>query len=269
MIVESPRLRIAWLAMIAALLFVPGVLPAMVVRDGLVLWLDADERVDPADHDTIRAIVAREDLEGASVILSSEHGEEDPVGRSQGRYCRLFRAETGARAATTVVCRTGTGLYRHVRSRRGSDAGTDRFGPDIARRLRRRHRSCRHDRQYRIRRARARRGLIDKSQVAGTVTLRSAGPILIVDFDLSARGPVEILAGYSDKSIWFNGFAQLESSGTSISAETGRVTLGMQGKRRYAVYLHNEGGRATTVNLQFRSDGEVVHEASLDYEPGR
>ena len=84
---------------------------------------------------------------------------------------------------------------------------------------------------------------IDESEVAGTVTLRSAGPLLIVDFDLSARQPVEIVAGYSDKSIWFNGFAQLESTGTSIAAETGAVTVRMDGKRRYAVYLNNPGMR--------------------------
>ncbi len=108
---------------------------------------------------------------------------------------------------------------------------------------------------------------VDKQMIAGTVSLRSAGSMLILDFDLVSADAIEIEAGYSDPSIWFNGFAQLESSGTSVSAETGRVTLGMQGKRRYAVYLHNGGGRETTVSLQFRADGEVVHKASLDYEP--
>jgi hypothetical protein len=106
---------------------------------------------------------------------------------------------------------------------------------------------------------------VDKSQVAGTVTLRSAGPILIVDFDLSAREPVEIFAGYSDKSIWFNGFAQLESSGTSVAAESGAVTLQMDGKRRYAVYLNNPGQRPATINLRFMAGGEVIHEAQLNY----
>lgn len=106
---------------------------------------------------------------------------------------------------------------------------------------------------------------IDKSQVAGTVTLRSTGPILIVDFDLSTRQPVEILAGYSDKSIWFNGFAQLESTGTSIAATEGAVSLQMDGKRRYAVYLNNPGLRPATINLQFMAGGEVIHEAQLNY----
>lgn len=106
---------------------------------------------------------------------------------------------------------------------------------------------------------------VDESEIAGTVTLRSAGPILIVDFDLSARQPVEIVAEYSDKTIWFNGFAQLESSGTSIAAETGAIKLNMDGKRRYAVYLNNPGMRPATIDLQFMADDRVIHEAQLSF----
>jgi hypothetical protein len=107
---------------------------------------------------------------------------------------------------------------------------------------------------------------VDESEVAGTVTLRSTGPILIVDFDLSARQPVEIVAAYSDKTIWFNGFAQLESNGTSVAAETGAVTLNsMDGKRRYAVYLNNPGMRPATIDLQFMANGQVIHTAQLSF----
>ena len=109
---------------------------------------------------------------------------------------------------------------------------------------------------------------VDESEVAGTVTLRSNGPLLIVDFDLSARQPVEIIAGYSDKTIWFNGFAQLESSGTTIAAETGAVTMNMDGKRRYAVYLNNPGMRPATIGLQFMADGQVIHKAQLSFSGG-
>ena len=109
---------------------------------------------------------------------------------------------------------------------------------------------------------------IDESEVAGTVTLRSQGPMLIVDFDLSALQPVEIVAGYSDKSIWFNGFAQLESTGTSIAAETGAVTLKMDGKRRYAVFLNNPGMRPATIDLRFTAEDQVIHEAQLSFSEG-
>jgi len=108
---------------------------------------------------------------------------------------------------------------------------------------------------------------VDNTAVAGKVSLRSTGSMLILDFDLVANGPIEIEADYQDRSIWFNGFAQLESTGTAISAKSGSVTLGMEGKRRYAVYLQNSGERSVTVDLRFLTGGEVVHEASLKFEP--
>jgi hypothetical protein len=107
---------------------------------------------------------------------------------------------------------------------------------------------------------------VDNAEIAGKVSLRTTGSMLILDFDLVANSPVEIEADYSDRTIWFNGFAQLESSGTTITAKSGSVTLGMEGKRRYAVYLQNGGERSVTVNLRFVAGGEVVHEASLRYE---
>ncbi len=108
---------------------------------------------------------------------------------------------------------------------------------------------------------------VDNAEIAGQVSLRTTGSMLILDFDLVANSPVEIEADYADRTIWFNGFAQLESSGTTVSAKSGSVTLGMEGKRRYAVYLQNGGERSVTVNLRFVTGGEVVHEASLKYEP--
>ena len=108
---------------------------------------------------------------------------------------------------------------------------------------------------------------VTRPEVAGTVSLRSTGSMLILDFDLVAKDHIEIEAQYTDRTIWFNGFAQLESEGTTVSAETGLVRLGMEGKRRYAVYLHNPGGRETTVSLRFMAAGEVVHQSTLDYSP--
>jgi hypothetical protein len=108
---------------------------------------------------------------------------------------------------------------------------------------------------------------VDNTEVAGQVSLRSSGTMLILDFDLVANSPVKIEADYADRTIWFNGFAQLESSGTSMSAKSGSVTLQMEGKRRYAVYLQNSGKRSVTFKLRFFAGGEVVHEASLKYDP--
>lgn len=106
---------------------------------------------------------------------------------------------------------------------------------------------------------------VNKPQVAGTVTLRSTGPILIIDFNLSSRESVEVVAGYADRTIWFNGFAQLESSGTSVAATEGEVSLTVDGERRYAIYLHNPGKRPATINIEFRTGEQVLHRAALDY----
>jgi len=108
--------------------------------------------------------------------------------------------------------------------------------------------------------------VIHKADVAGTVTLRNADPILIIDFDLSTKGPVDIVATYDDKTVWFNGFAQLESTGTTVSAGDGQIKVQVEGKRRYAVYLHNSGSRNLSINLEFFANGETVHEAVLVYQ---
>ncbi len=107
---------------------------------------------------------------------------------------------------------------------------------------------------------------INKAEIAGTVTLRRADPILIIDFDVSTNGPIDIVASYEDKTVWFNGFAQLESTGTSISAEGNQIRIRVDGKRRYAVYLHNSRSRNLSINLQFFANGEPVHQAVLEYE---
>jgi hypothetical protein len=104
---------------------------------------------------------------------------------------------------------------------------------------------------------------ISRHDIAGTVTLRKSGRILVVDFDLVSNGPVDIVAQFRDRSIWFNGFAQLESSGTSIAAGPGQVTLSMDGKRRYAVYLHDNGSKDASVDLKFVASGNIIHEAQL------
>jgi glycosyltransferase involved in cell wall biosynthesis len=62
-----------------------------------VLWLDGDERLDPAAWPTVRAAMAGDGVEGVSLRLESSHREDDPVARTSGRYCRLFRADVGAR----------------------------------------------------------------------------------------------------------------------------------------------------------------------------
>lgn len=108
---------------------------------------------------------------------------------------------------------------------------------------------------------------INRPEVAGRVSLRGSGQMLIVDFDLVASGPVEIVASYAGQMVWFNGFAQLESPGAAILAEPGQATMQIDGKRRYALFLRNGGGRDVEINLQFRSAGEIFYDTDMRYRP--
>ena len=99
--------------------------------------------------------------------------------------------------------------------------------------------------------------------LAGSVSLNTAGSLMILEFDLASRDAVDIVARFDNRDIWFSGFAQQESEGTSVAAQAGRVTVRMQGQRRYAVFLRNAGQNETTVNLSFSSAGQVLHEGQL------
>jgi hypothetical protein len=104
---------------------------------------------------------------------------------------------------------------------------------------------------------------LNRSDIDGTVSIYRSGQMLIVEFDLSSQVPIDIVAEFPGEDVWFNGFAQLESSGTSVAAERGRVTVHTEGKRRYAVYLHDAASTATTIDLRFIAAGNVIHEAQL------
>jgi hypothetical protein len=102
-------------------------------------------------------------------------------------------------------------------------------------------------------------------EIAGSVQLNRSGSIMILDFDLASPGPIEIVMSFANRDIWFNGFAQLESSGTKIAAAEGSVTVRMEGQRRYAVYLNNGSLSAATLSLRFYADGALIHEDELNY----
>ena len=106
---------------------------------------------------------------------------------------------------------------------------------------------------------------VDLNEIAGSVTLNTSDAIMILDFDLASSGPIEIVTSFDDRDIWFNGFAQLESRGTTIAAEQGSVTVRMEGQRRYAVYLNSTSQDPATIGLRFYSGGTLIHEDTLEY----
>jgi len=107
------------------------------------------------------------------------------------------------------------------------------------------------------------------NELAGTVRLGSAGSLMILDFDLVAEDPAEIVVTFDSRDVWFNGFAQLESEGTTVSAERGQVAVRMEGQRRYALYLNNTRQNASTIWLHFNVGGRTVREAQFSIGQGQ
>lgn len=103
---------------------------------------------------------------------------------------------------------------------------------------------------------------LDLDEVSGSVSLHPSGSMLVIQFDLESRQPVEIVAGYQGSDVGFNGFIQV---GNEVSAEVsdGRVTMTNEGEHSFAVFLGNRKQAATTVDLKFFAGGELIHEDKL------
>ena len=106
---------------------------------------------------------------------------------------------------------------------------------------------------------------LTRDEVTGTVTTNRSGSIMVIDFDLSSREAVEIVVEFMDQNVWFNGFAQLESDSTRVSAETDRVSLQLDGQQKYAIYLHNSNPGPAAANLQLYAAGELIFEDRLTF----
>jgi hypothetical protein len=104
---------------------------------------------------------------------------------------------------------------------------------------------------------------LTSSEIAGTVSVHNAGTLKVIEFNLSAEGPVEIVASFSNLDLWFKGFAQLENNNASIVADEGVVRMRMQGRNRYAMYLQHASSMDAPVSLKFFAAGDLIHEATL------
>lgn len=104
---------------------------------------------------------------------------------------------------------------------------------------------------------------LTSNEIAGMVSVQAAGSLNVIEFNLAAEGPVEIVAEFSDHDLWFKGFAQLESDNARILADEGLVRMQIQGRNRYALYLQHTNDIDTPVNFRFYAAGNLIHEDDL------
>jgi hypothetical protein len=104
---------------------------------------------------------------------------------------------------------------------------------------------------------------VKENDIAGTVSTHNSGSLSVVDFNLTTAGEVEIVADFSGRDLWFRGFAQLENDGATVSSEDGQVKMTMNGRNRYAMYLHHASNSDVEINLKFFASGNLIHETEL------
>ena len=104
---------------------------------------------------------------------------------------------------------------------------------------------------------------LNESDITGTVSTHNNGSLSVVDFNLTTAGEVEIVADFSSRDLWFRGFAQLENDGASVSSDDGQVKMTMNGRNRYAMYLHHASSTDAEINLKFFASGNLIHETGL------
>ena len=107
---------------------------------------------------------------------------------------------------------------------------------------------------------------LDLAEVAGAVSLHDVESMLIVQFDLDAREPVEVVAGLGASDMRFGGFVQKGDGFQPVVADGQRISMTSEGEHSFAVFLDNQDSSAATVELQFYAGGALIHQDMLRYE---
>jgi hypothetical protein len=88
---------------------------------------------------------------------------------------------------------------------------------------------------------------LDLREVSGAVRLYDAGGVLVLEFDLAAQQPIDVVAAYDGHEARFTGF----------------VEPGNLENHRYALSLAGKVEAGGTVRLSFYSAGTLIHEDAL------
>ena len=107
--------------------------------------------------------------------------------------------------------------------------------------------------------------LIDLDEISGSVVIRDQDPLLMVEFDLNSTGIVDVVVTFDGADARFNGLAQRQGEALAVTAEGSRVLIKNQGEQQLALFLSNPRNGAMSLDLGFYIDGQLIHEAGLDY----
>ena len=107
---------------------------------------------------------------------------------------------------------------------------------------------------------------VDNEAVRGSVGLQRRDGRVVLDFDLDASSPVQVVALFEPSSIRLDPAAAPALDG--LQATAGRVAFTTHGRRHVALPLRAEPDAAGAIRIEFRRSGALLHAASLDLPGG-
>ena len=99
--------------------------------------------------------------------------------------------------------------------------------------------------------------------VEGSIGLHRRGGLYVIEYDLEAEQPVDVVTDYTGTDAKFNGFAHIGDSDTRAVAEGRQVRLTIDGHRRYAVFLSRPRGSAGEIEIGLYDGEALLHRDNL------
>ena len=104
---------------------------------------------------------------------------------------------------------------------------------------------------------------MDLPGVEGSIGLHRRGELYVIEYDLDADQPVEIVTDYTGTDANFSGFAHIGDSDTRAVAQGRQVRLTINGHRRYAVFLSRPQGSAGDIEIGLYDGDALLHRDNL------
>ncbi len=105
---------------------------------------------------------------------------------------------------------------------------------------------------------------LDTDGISGSIETHRQNDLVVMDFDLAADQPLQIVADYSRSGLDFGGFAQLDGTAASLDANKERITFAPGRDHRYAVFFGAAEVAAGTIELRFLTDEKLVRQETVE-----
>jgi hypothetical protein len=99
--------------------------------------------------------------------------------------------------------------------------------------------------------------------IEGSIGLHRRGGLYVIEYDLDAAQPVDVVTDYTGTDANFSGFAHIGDSDTRAVAEGRQVRLTIDGHRRYAVFLSRPRGGAGDIEIGLYDGDALLHRDNL------